>query len=459
LRFTTIRALGGLLSTVAGAYRQMTGKQGQMLLDFEYKKIQPGCLEVKQVREVPLPETNRTAPYLLSNPVILVPPQGLEMDLFATHRLKSRWILKTRNFQLTQTNLSPTIYTELTMEHLNGDRIETVSGPIQSFSSFSNGVSHTEYGSTTFDSWLMPSAEGLATFELQTWFSPEQFAPSHDRIFLAAGPRVKATYDHLVYGRNGFSMTRYTDSVPLTMARSANPMPQDARYDRSFTFSEGNTNVTIHIVYTMGPYTLFGDERWLVGTPQTRIEGLTAEPIVLTNYYSQTMSMGHLSSVHSFLLEPRFEPGISPTIVSELEALNIRILALGTGSTAISAPALSVMGRDNTFRPFGSLAGKTLSIAVTASDSPPFVAAGSRYSIFFNDGVNCTMTDDQANQRSIRYTYERHGDAATLLLDIWSDHGITSTLTFHGVKSGAINSETTDEAYHPATEEGIFNFD
>jgi hypothetical protein len=453
------RTLGGLLSTVTAAYRQMTGKQGQMLLDFEYKKIQPGWLEVKQVREVPLPETNRVARYLLSNPVILVPPQGLEMDLFATHRLKSRWIFNTRNFQLTPTNLSSTIYTELTVEHLNGDRIETISGPIQSFSGFSNGVHHAEYGSSTFDSWQMPSAEGLATFELQTWFLPEQFAPSHEQVFVSAAPWVKATYDHLVYGRNGFSMTRYSDSVPLRMPRNPNPMPHDVRYDATFTFSDENTTVTIRIIYTMGAYTLFGDDRWLVGTPETRIEGLTSEPIVLTNYFSQTMSMGHLSSAQSFLLEPRFEPGISPTIVSELEAMNIRIFSLATTSLHTSTPGLSIMGRDNTFRAFGSIAGRTLTISVAASDAPPFVPAGSLYSIFFNDDFNCTVTDDQGNERATNYSYARERNVATLVLDIWSYYRITSTLTFDTVKSGTIHSDTIDQDCNVATEEGTFSFD
>src|SRR5688500_17272717 len=39
------RALSGLLLSVRNAYQQMVGKEGEFVLDFEYKKIKPGWLE------------------------------------------------------------------------------------------------------------------------------------------------------------------------------------------------------------------------------------------------------------------------------------------------------------------------------------------------------------------------------------------------------------------------------
>jgi hypothetical protein len=59
---------------------------------------------------------------------------------------------------------------------------------------------------------------------------------------------------------------------------------------------------------------------------ETRITGLTTQPIVLHGYYSQTFHPFHHNFGEEFLFEPRLEPGISQSVLDELEAKNIQLI-------------------------------------------------------------------------------------------------------------------------------------
>jgi len=75
--------------------------------------------------------------------------------------------------------------------------------------------------------------------------------------------------------------------------------------------------------------------RWSMtgGTPtsiqfeQTRIEGPTAEPIILRGFFSQSFSGGsHLCS-KNFLFEPALERGTPQTILDEPKGKNIKYIS------------------------------------------------------------------------------------------------------------------------------------
>ena len=63
-------------------------------------------------------------------------------------------------------------------------------------------------------------------------------------------------------------------------------------------------------------------KRWV----ETYIEGYTTEPIVLYGYYSQTYRPEHHNLIEHYLFEPRLEPGMSQTILDELQAGDIRLI-------------------------------------------------------------------------------------------------------------------------------------
>ena len=89
------RALIDLFTKVAEGYVRYVPEGADFLLDFEFKKIQPDRLVVKQVRQLlsPKPAGSR-APFLLNEPTEYNIDQNELIlshdDVFTTHRLKSK---------------------------------------------------------------------------------------------------------------------------------------------------------------------------------------------------------------------------------------------------------------------------------------------------------------------------------------------------------------------------------
>ncbi len=61
---------------------------------------------------------------------------------------------------------------------------------------------------------------------------------------------------------------------------------------------------------------------------ETVITGLTAEPIILKGWYSQTYAPGHHNFWEEFLLEPSKEEGISDSQLAELEDSDVKLIYL-----------------------------------------------------------------------------------------------------------------------------------
>jgi hypothetical protein len=85
----------------------------------------------------------------------------------------------------------------------------------------------------------------------------------------------------------------------------------------------------------------------LVRFVETRLTGLTTEPIVLTNYFSQTYRPGHHNFTEEFIFEPRLEPGLSSATLAELNAANIQFIYVELG---FSDPVINVLGLDQKLR-------------------------------------------------------------------------------------------------------------
>jgi hypothetical protein len=88
----------------------------------------------------------------------------------------------------------------------------------------------------------------------------------------------------------------------------------------------------------------------LIAWKETRIEGLTSEPIVLRDYFSQTYRPEHHNFSENFLFEPALEPGISPAILGELRVKDIRQIYVYWGGLDHEAQIL-VAGENGQFRP------------------------------------------------------------------------------------------------------------
>lgn len=443
--------LRNLLASVGGAYAQLMAKQGSFLLDFEYKKVEPGWLEVKQVRELPSPRTNSVAArYLLNDPVVLIPHQGVETDLFATHRLKSRWTIHTRNARLDAATLALTLVTSVTIEHLNSNRIETISMPLTNLTGLAYSVRLSDGVWRATHSWRMPTLVGLADVQIVISFWAGSPSSQIDSPITA----VRSFWLHAAYPQPVPS-TRYwqwssqtNESIYVGPTIDVRSVPTARRIEHTSTFLLDQKTITIS---TVGDHGIEGgDNPWLVGTLRTRVEGLTTEPIVLTNFFSQTTANFHVSSVHDYLFEPRLEPGIPQSTLSELDALDVQLLYFSSGGPGQRAPVLKVMSRDGTFRDVPPAEQGMFTITVTSSDGfglPP----GSVYTIKLQGG-GIYVYDDGTSTFSGSYSFQRSGSTATLITD-----NIFSVLTFETLNTGSIHREF--DGLPAATEDGTFVFE
>ena len=107
--------------------------------------------------------------------------------------------------------------------------------------------------------------------------------------------------------------------------------PTEQDMPEECSFSDPNLGVSISTRF----YSRWG---WGWATPtcvqfgQTRIEGLTTEPIILTGYFSQSVGGGAHLCPKNFLFEPGLEPGIPTRTLDELRTRNIRLIYFTTGA-------------------------------------------------------------------------------------------------------------------------------
>jgi hypothetical protein len=342
------KTLAGLLIKVSNEFARVRGETSYAL-DMEYKKVRPGDitlpsggLVIKQVR--PLPEPNQTAdltPFLVNVPMDFEVFTGEcvllqdTIDVFAAHRLKSRWHLETRNMALDTAGLRGGIYGQVTIEALDEDHTYTVSDPMDPL------ATHGFDGTTASDTWRWADLANPRTVQLLTKGVHTVVSSAENPIFILGDLGIDAytpfrvlavdvTYDEPVTAWSqspGSAGLRQTLKNRIYLWPRQAPDANDLLQERTVD----SNGVTIHTSFYYPPPPL-GWASWVGATAplkrwkQTVIEGLTAEPIVLEGYWSQTYRPEHHNVVEHLLFEPRLEPGISPTVLDELKGKDIRFI-------------------------------------------------------------------------------------------------------------------------------------
>ncbi|MGB2809190.1 MAG: PEP/pyruvate-binding domain-containing protein [Sedimentisphaerales bacterium] len=325
--------LSQLLITVGEDYNNVTG-QDYFLLDLEYKKVAAGGaaipgggLVVKQVREIPRPDpTERITPFLINEPVEFCIYQGECSDIFANHRLKSRWLFETKNLWLTKKNLEDCFYKSLALEYLADNRILVVTGETALWPKAFHKFNGTD---TTIDGWFMHHLANPRTCELYTEFIPTEVKVDENPMLTLSDIgwlNLQVEYNEPVpsweyTGPN----TTMTDLICLR--RCLEPQVGDLLQHRSFTGAKG-ASISTSFYWPPDPGMAGGYTAPLSRWVETVIEGYTSEPIVLHGWYSQTYRPEHHNFSEHFLYEPRLEPGISQDALDELGAQDIRLIHL-----------------------------------------------------------------------------------------------------------------------------------
>jgi len=322
-------ALYELLVAAAEEFREFKRKD-DLVLDLEFKKVGPdGALILKQIREIPQPgQAEYATPLLLGEIRRYQTLQGRGSNVFTNHRLKSRWILKPRTAWLSEDNLQTCLYEEAEIEYVSDGQVRRVAGSLSELPQAEHGYEAPEWDFDQYDlidRWRFDGLCNERRYQLRT--TP---------VFAATVPDPVVTSDQF---RLNLEIS-YAEPVPLSDAdmiiaeetvlyQAWEPTEQDI--PEVCTYTDPNTGVSIvaefHMRWSWDPASPTS-----IQFVQTRIEGLTSEPIMLTGFFSQSVGGGAHLCPKNFLFEPALEPGISAQILDELRARNVRLIYYTTGA-------------------------------------------------------------------------------------------------------------------------------
>ena len=323
------RRLVGLLEAVAKEYSRRNPTRKRFALDFEYKRVQPGRLEVKQVRPLPLEDaaTPATTTFLMPADETLVVEEGEYSSVFAKHRLKCRLRLMTEARRLTAAGLATPPFAAAAWDasHLGAGWILT--NALTAWPEFAHSLS----GNQTREAWVAGSGSQRRTLALVIDWRRSAAPPDSAWVTLLDGSlRLEAAYDkpqpELTWEGPGTVTNETVRLVPLRPLDSGT-LPQSRTLSRA-----GGLRVETRFLWPPEPRgPTAGYTAPNLGFIETRITGLTREPLVLRSGFAQTYSPGHHNFSETFLFEPALDPEVSAAQRAELEAGGIRQLVAESG--------------------------------------------------------------------------------------------------------------------------------
>ncbi|MEW6155788.1 MAG: PEP/pyruvate-binding domain-containing protein [Verrucomicrobiota bacterium] len=331
------RDLYALLKTATLRWQQELGTNELITLDFEYKKVEPGHLRVKQIRTVPPATAPRTTQYLMSSTNRYLLFQGEFGDVIANHRLKSLWRLTTRHTALVSSNRSESLFGEIELDARHGTNRLQFSG---------NPAALPEYTfmrkeNHTAERWAAGSGASHRLFELRVfdipdytpWLGPLVFLSDHRLEFQIdyAVPQPTVAFDDFVVTNT------LSDVVWLAPAPS---ITLESKLQQR-TLSQRGIEITTRYYWPREPGgTGAGYTAPVIAWVGTTIHGLASRAIELKDEFSQTYRPGHHNSSEDFVFDPWLEPGLDPEILSELKEMNIRAVVVRRGQPAVPIGSL-----------------------------------------------------------------------------------------------------------------------
>lgn len=340
--------LMNLFARVADGYHAYFPKKKTFTLDFEYKKLVPGVLDVKQVREVPVSiSTNSLPAFLIHEDNQYVVFQGEAADVFSNHRLKSFWTFHARNIQLNQTNLWTSLFANIEGDYLDGKQTAHVAGSPAALPNASHAVEE----DLAIDRWTVGTGTNRRDFELRTAIRREA-AATQAPVFTLRDFGVELTVKYasaqpiLQQDFNGMRATNVTiHSVVLEPRR---PLA-NTNYLQQRTFTAKSLKIQSAFYWPAPPSKGIGYKTApLALWKETTVAGLTPEPLILRGEYSQTYRPGHHNFSEEFIFEPALEPGVSPVVLNQLQAANIQFIHVLWNFD--DKPQISILGLDGKFR-------------------------------------------------------------------------------------------------------------
>jgi hypothetical protein len=348
------RDLAALLFQATDAYGVETG-QSAYVLDFEYKKMRPGHLVVKQVRQLPQPTfAPPTRQVILPGTYRVCVNQGEYGDVLANHRLKSEWTVRTRGLWSDALG-TDSFLADVAFEGMEEGVLTTFQGDPATFPGFVHG----KQSEVVTDGFTRGQGAAQRTLSLVTQM-PMQ-------IFESSGPflwwndlylTLQADYATPHPAWNSWDplvTTVSTESARLAACTSKDDVTGAyPRQERTWDLGDG---VSANVSWWWPPSPTgptAGYTAPLVAWDATTLTGLTTEPLDLSSSWARSYRPGHHNFSEDFLFEPRLDPAVTPAQVGELEARGIRALLI-TADQWTGPSAASVMAPDGTLSPWTHL--------------------------------------------------------------------------------------------------------
>jgi hypothetical protein len=337
-------ALAALLVAVEQEFRRHHPDRHSYKLDFEYKKVASGQLVVKQVRPVPLASSAATeTPVLLGGQRALCVQQGEQMDVFAMHRLKSRWRLVQPSAPLTADRLRAPLFAGVEVDHLDDGAVVHLAGSLAELPRAEHESVVRDGHADLVDRFALAGGRTIGLRQTVPARTSAERTPLvfSDEIDLSLAIEYDTPVPFLL---DGALQSRSAEAVALTSRCARADFPLHLPTSADLSTAGG---VELHVDYALslmgGPFDKTAPLAWFDGT---RISGLTSEPLRLASEWSQSFRPGHHNFYADFLFEPALDPAVSAAQRDELRARNIRQIFAST-----AAPdTVYAIGFDGTLR-------------------------------------------------------------------------------------------------------------
>jgi len=343
------RELTALIVKVAEGYSRLFPTKKTFTLDLEFKKLQPGQLQVKQVRELAQPERTMVTPILLNEPVEFVVQQSEFGEAFAYHRLKCLLATQTRNLKLSSQALSGSVLRDASFDFLNGDTLAELTGGPRGFPGhrFSRNVSGVQS-----EQWKADAGKRQTVFRLRTTFPK--------KADLEVSPVITqrdAVHTLTALYRTPQPFLDFVDGVKMRTSDAVTLIPRDSLIPEAI--------VQTRRIQTLGGVVVDPRFYWpdfsdsgntiiktfpLAAWDKTTITGLTTQPLVLTSEFAQTYAPGHHNFFEVFLYEPALDPAVTTEQKTELQDANIRLIHVYHDRMLGGDDVIRVVGFDGEFR-------------------------------------------------------------------------------------------------------------
>jgi len=338
------RALGSLFNRVADAYRTLSGGRTSYTLDFEFKKSALRGMEVKQVREIPVPKPPANqVPLLFGAPVRLTVVQGEWGDVFAMHRLKATWEFTSRNMVVATSNVVASVLRDAVVTRGEGAMAARWEGGPGGWP----GATFARVADGTEDSFVMGDPAGTRwTLSLQLpWTVPGAVSP----VLWLPDVFAVARADYLV------SQPTFDFMGPTRTFKDEARLGVEVVVDAGSLLQERALKTSAGMSATLrfywpeppkGPSA--GYTAPCIAWVGTTVTGLTREPLELRVASAQTYHPYHHNFSEEFLLEPALDPSVSAAQKAELADANIRWVYLFTEDRTTAQ--VWFVGRDGVLR-------------------------------------------------------------------------------------------------------------